>query len=63
MSPTPIVGATTRFDLDLSPFIRLSRQAEASEVQAGVTFEDAKLACQVSRDTGREREGVGLLPS
>ena len=47
--PTPLGGTTSRFDLDLSPFIRLSRQ-ESSEASQGVTHEDAKLACQVSGD-------------
>ena len=48
LSPTPIGGATSRYDLDLSPFTRLSRQAEPSGSQDGVTFEDAKLVCEVS---------------
>ena len=48
LSPTPIGGATPRYDLDLSPFIRLSRQDDTAGSQNGVTFQDAKLACQVS---------------
>ena len=43
------LARTSRYDLELSSFTPLSRQAETTDSQTGVNFQDAKLVCQVSK--------------